>query len=146
MKCYEISKLLDDYMLGELTPELEIQVNDHITDCASCKKELQEREAVFAVIKKTAIFEPSDRSFQRIKDHKGRSVNKRYVLRFIPKSFVYAFAAFILGLLVMRTVDVLAPGKKEIPKAEIEYRYDHEKPFADTVHFYHAPAKNVAKI
>ena len=39
MKCPEIENHLADYILGELCPELEIQVNEHLAVCEKCRGE-----------------------------------------------------------------------------------------------------------
>ncbi|MGB3340242.1 MAG: zf-HC2 domain-containing protein [bacterium] len=146
MKCKEICNLLDDYILGELTSELEIQINEHISECRLCKKELREKEAAIIAIKKSTVFEPSSDSFRRIKKVLPVSEKSRNSIWFFPKRFVYALAAFLFGLVLMRSVDILIFRQKEIPQAEIKFETHHQEPFVDTVEFYHAPAKNVAKI
>jgi hypothetical protein len=146
MKCKEICDLLDDYILGELIPELEIQINDHLVECTSCKRNLQKKETAIIAIKKSTVFEPSSDSFSRIKRELPVPERPRNSIWFFPKRFVYAFAAFLFGLVLMRSVDILIFRQREIPQAEIKFETHHQEPFVDTVEFYHAPAKNVAKI
>ena len=147
MKCKETVELLDDYILGELTPEIEIQLNDHLYECETCKKRLHEKEAIIAGLKKTTKFEPSIEALRRIKVLLPKKhVTEPTFLFFPRKRFAYALTAFILGLILMRSLDILFFKQKEIPQTEIKYETRHQEPFVDTVEFYHAPAKNVAKI
>ncbi len=146
MKCKEICDLLDDYILGELTPEIEIQINEHLDECNPCKKEFQEKEAVIITIKKSTVFKPSSEPFRRIKKELPMAERPVSSIWFFPKRFVYAFAAFFFGLVLMRSVDILIFRQKDVPQAEIKFETRHQEPFVDTVEFYHAPAKNVAKI
>lgn len=146
MKCREIKTLFDDYILGELSPEFEIQINEHLSECKSCKKELQEKEVAIIAIKKSTVFEPSSESFRRIRKELPVPERPRNSIWLFPKQFVYALAAFLFGLVLMRSVDVLMFRQKEVPQAEIKYKTHHREPFVDTVEFYHAPAKNLARI
>ena len=146
MKCKEIIGLLDDYILGELTPEIEMQINGHLDECRSCNNELQKREAELALIKHATIFKPDNEAFRRIKRILPNRDRSAASVLSLPKRFIYAFAAFILGIVLMRSLDILFFTRKEIPQAEIKYETRHHEPFVDTVEFYYAPAKNVAKI
>lgn len=146
MKCKEISNLLDDYILGEIIPEIEIQINEHIDECKSCKEELQEKETTIIAIKKSSLFKPSSEAFRRIKRELPLSGRSRNFIWFFPKRVVFAVTAFFLGLVFMRSLDVLIFRRNEVPQEGIKYETRHQEPFVDSVEFYYAPAKNVAKI
>jgi len=146
MKCKEICDLLDEYILGELDPESEIQINEHLSECQSCKDELCEKEATVTAIKKVTRFDPSAEVLKRIRRSLPRQGKGQPFLWLFPKRFIYALAAFLFGIVLMRSVDILIFEQKEAPQAEIKFETRHQEPFVDTVEFYHAPAKNVAKI
>ena len=146
MKCREIKTLIDDYILGELDSDIEIQTNEHMSECKECVEELTKREAVFNIVRSSARFEPSAKTFRRIKRQIFVQRKQPRLFGVFPKSVVYAAAAFLLGIVLMRSVDVLIFRQKEVPQAEIKYETHHREPFVDTVEFYHAPAKNLARI
>ena len=146
MRCKETMNLMDDYLLGELTPEVEIQINDHLCECRTCKNELHKKEAEVELIRNSTVFKPGNDAFRRIKMNLPLGERPKDTILFFPRRFVYAFAAFVLGIVLMRSFDILFFEKRELPQAEIKYETRHQEPFVDTVEFYHAPAKNVAKI
>lgn len=146
MKCKEITTLLDDYILGELSPEFEIQINEHLSECKSCQKELQEKEVAIIAIKKSTVFEPSAESFRRIKRQISIHRKQRRLFWVFPKSFAYAVVAFLFGIGLMKSIDVFILKPAERPRVEIKYETRHEELLVDTVEFYHAPAKNLARI
>jgi anti-sigma factor RsiW len=146
MKCKEICDLLDEYILGELDPEIEIQMNEHLSACQSCKAKMYEKEATITALRKVTTFNPSAQALRRIRRSLiGQGRKQPFLWRF-PKRFVYALAAFLFGIVLMRSVDILIFKQKQAPKAELKFETRHQEPFVDTVEFYHAPAKNVAKI
>ena len=144
--CKEIKKYFDDYILGELDSDTEIQMNEHMSECKECAEELAKREAAFNIVRNSARFEPSAETFRRIKRQIFVQRKQWRLFRVFPKSVVYAAAAFLLGVVLMRSVDVFIFRQKEVPQAEIKYETHHREPFVDTVEFYHAPAKNLARI
>lgn len=146
MNCREIRKYLDDYILGELDSDTEIQMNEHMSECKECAEELTKREAGFDIVKSSAKFEPSAETFRRIKRQIFVQRKQRRLLWIFPKSFVYAAAAFLLGIVLMKSLDVLFLKPEQSPRVEIKYETRHEEPFIDTVEFYYAPAKNLARI
>lgn len=146
MNCKEIRKYFDDYILGELDPSIEIQVNEHLTECSNCQKGLDEKEAVMNLLKDSRKFEPSNEAYSRINSKIRVPVREKKIIWGLPKSLIYATAAFIFGIAVMRTADILFFQVAESPKAEIKYEPARKEPFSDTVQFYSAPPKNLAKI
>lgn len=146
MKCNKIKQYFDDYILGELDPIIEIQVNEHFAECERCRKEIEKKEAVIRVFKNAKRFEPSDKTYRRIKAHIITPKKEKRLLWLFPKSFVYAAAAFLLGVILMRSIDILLFQTEESPKVEIRYEAPQKEPFSDTVQFYSAPPKNLARI
>ncbi len=146
MDCKEIQKYFDDYILDELDSVIEIQVNEHLTECDNCQKELGEKEAVMNLLKDSQKFEPSNEVYNRISSKIRVPVKEKKIIWGLPKSLIYATAAFIFGIVVMRTADILFFPIEEPPKAEIKYAPVRKEPFSDTVQFYSVPVKNLAKI
>lgn len=146
MKCREIKTLFDDYILADLDSDTEIQMNEHMSECKECAEELAKREAVFNIVKSSARFEPSAETFRRIKRQIFVRRKQSRLFRVFPKSVVYAAAAFFLGVVLMRSLDVLLFKPEQSPRVETKYETRYEEPFVDTVEFYYAPAKNLARI
>ncbi len=146
MKCQDIRSSLDDYILGDLDSDTEIQMNEHLSECKECAEELTKREAAFNIVKSSARFEPSAEIFRRIKRQIFIQRKQRRSLWIFPKSFAYAVVAFLFGIALMKSLDVFILKPAERPRVEIKYETRHEEPFVDTVEFYHAPAKNLARI
>ena len=146
MKCREIKTLFDDCILGELAPDTEMQMNEHMSECKECAEELAKREAVFNIVRSSAIFDPSAETFRRIKRRIFVQRKQSRLFRIFPKSVVYAATAFLLGVVLMRSLDVLFLKPEQSPRVETKYETHHREPFVDTVEFYHAPAKNLARI
>lgn len=144
--CREIKKYFDDYILADLDSDTEIQMNEHMSECKECAEELAKREAVFNIVKSSARFEPSAETFRRIKRQIFVRRKQSRLFRVFPKSVVYAAAAFLLGVVLMRSLDVLLLKPEQSPRVETKYETRYEEPFVDTVEFYHAPAKNLARI
>jgi predicted anti-sigma-YlaC factor YlaD len=146
MNCKEIRKYFDDYILGELDPVIEIQVNEHLAECNNCQKELDDKETVMNFLKDSRKFEPSNEIYNRISSKIRVPVREKKNIWVLPKSLVYTAAAFLFGIIVMRTADILFFQVEESPKVEIKYEPARKEPFSDTVQFYSAPPKNLAKI
>jgi len=146
MKCQDIRSSLDDYILGELDSDTEIQMNEHMSECKECAEELAKREAVFNIVKSSARFEPSAETFRRIKRQIFVRRKQSRLFRVFPKSVVYAAAAFLLGIVFIKSFDRLVLKSEERPRVETKYETHYREPFVDTVEFYHAPAKNLARI
>ena len=70
MKCKEMQKHLDDYILGELDSVVEIQMNEHLAECKKCQKILEEKEAAMNVFRNTQRFEPAAGTSRRPSRHR----------------------------------------------------------------------------
>lgn len=146
MDCKEIQKYFDDYILDELDSVIEIQVNEHLTECDNCQKELDAKEAVMNFLKNSQKFEPSNEIYSQISSKIRVPVKEKKIIWGLPRNLIYAAAAFIFGIAVMRTADILFFQIEEPPKVEIKYAPARKEPFSDTVQFYSVPPKNLAKI
>lgn len=146
MTCIETRKHLLDHILEELSPELQIQVNEHLITCAECRNESGEIEKTVSAFKNSVTLKPSPEIFSRIGIHVP--LKKRGSPRFfgVPRSLVYAFGAFVLGAIVTRSMDTFVTGNKQPVQIEVREERLREAPFSDTVEFYAAPARNLARI
>jgi predicted anti-sigma-YlaC factor YlaD len=147
MSCEEIREHIDDYILGEVDPALEIRINEHVLSCAQCRRELEEREAgigYFAAVPKAAV---PDGAFRTIRSRLfPPRRGKRPFFASFGGRLVFVSAAFLVGMVLMRMVDVASFRVKARPAIETKARPYYRIPFADTIKFYSAPAKNLARI
>ena len=146
MNCNEMKEYIDDYILGELDPAIEIQFNEHAAACEQCQREIAEKEKVIKFFEGSQRFEPPTEMYRRISSGFVLSKKEKKPLWKIPRSLVYVMAAFCLGVLLMRTVDVLVLRVEESPKAEMKYESTPKGLISDTIQFYSVPAKNLVKI
>jgi len=146
MDCREIKKYLEDYILEELDPTIEIQINAHLAECEQCRKDSEEKQKLINAFRESHRFAPPLDTYKRIRSsiYVPRK-EKRFVWGF-PKSFVFATAAFLLGIVLMRTVDVFIFSLQERQKVEVRFEPLQRAPFSDTVQFYTVPVKNLARI
>ncbi len=146
MDCKEIKEYFDDYILGELDPTIEIQIHGHLEECRKCQKNIEEREMFINQFRDSHKFRPSENAYRRIRSTILVPEKEKRLVWALPKKFVYAAAAFLLGIVLMRAIDVLIFPIEERPKAEVKYEPLRKEPYSDTVQFYFVPAKNLAKI
>ena len=146
MICSEMKNYLLDYVLEELPPEVQIQVNEHLAICQKCKGEVQQTEALIKGFKDSETFEPAPGIYGRIV--RQISVPKPQRARFfgVPRGVVFAFAAFLLGIVITRSIDVIVMNVREPSRIEVRQEIPRRVPFTDTVEFYSVPAKNLARI
>ncbi len=145
MDCREIIKHLEDYVLGELDPSIEIQINEHLTECENCQKAIEERESLVSLFKKSRRFKPSHEAYRRVHSHIRVPRKRSRFVWGLPKSLVFVTAAFLLGIMVMRAIDVFFFSLAERQKVEARYEPLQRVPFSDTVQFYTVPVKNLAR-
>jgi predicted anti-sigma-YlaC factor YlaD len=145
MKCANAQKFLDDFLLGELDPETEMQINEHLNECNVCREALRTREDFMKEFKIGTAHEPAQTIYPQIKKRIVRSVYHRRYWWIFPRQFVYTLGAFILGIVIMRIADVISQKKPESLQVEIYRVPVYQEPFADTVQFYTAPAKHLAR-
>jgi predicted anti-sigma-YlaC factor YlaD len=147
MDCAEIKKYFDDYILGEIDPEIEIQINEHLLICPNCKDEIKELENLTVIFKNDKKFSPPEAVYKRIKNQLLIHRKPRSFTPVFAKRMLYLAASFFLGMVMMRTIDILlTEGKQERPAPEFKYETKSRLPFSDTVQFSPAPPKNLAQI
>ncbi len=147
MNCREVNEYLDDLILGELSPEIEIKIHDHLETCASCGKELSAREAAAAFLRTGNTLAPESRLYTRVAQQLPRV--ERKLVAAMPswlRTLAFATAAFVLGIICMRAADVVIMNAKLAPTAEARYRPVFRAPFSDTVLFHAAPSKHLVKL
>ena len=146
MKCAEFREFYDDYILHELEPEIEMQMNEHLLECEQCRGEIVEREKIIDLFRKSQKFSPPATLYRRISDGIGVVHRERRQLFRLPKGLVYAAAAFVLGVVMTRAIDTLFLGVERTSPVEVKQERLRPTPFSDTVEFYSVPAKNLARI
>lgn len=146
MNCKEMKEYVDDYILGELDSEIEIQLNEHAVGCEQCQREIAEKEKVIKLFEGSQRFEPPTEMYRRISSRFVLSKKEKKILWKIPRNLVYVMAAFCLGVLLMRTVDVLVLRGEESPQVEMRYESTPKGLISDTIQFYSVPAKNLVEI
>jgi len=147
MKCQELRDYFDDYVLGEVEPAFEIQINEHLLECDACRREIEERESLYKDFRGLPKSGPPERVYHRV-IHAVHAPSRMKIPFYAHWTFRTAAlaATFILGMVLMRGVDVVSLRAKENPAVETRTRPYYRIPYADTIKFYSAPAKNLARI
>ncbi len=147
MKCQELNEYFDDYILGEADPALEIRINEHLLECHQCRQVLEVRERLLADFRRASVGPPPESAWRAVRRAigAGRHERKPFYARWFFQA-VYVAAAFLAGMVLMRTADVISLRAREKPVEETRIRPPYRVPYSDTVQFYAAPAKNLAKI
>jgi len=146
MKCSEMKKYLIDSVLEELDPELQMQVNEHLAICKTCRGEVQQTEAVIDSFRDPTRFKPASHVYGRIAKQIKMPEVKHASLAGMPKSLVFALGAFLLGIAVTKSVDAVIMNVRRPERIEVRQESPRRVPFSDTVEFYSVPAKNLARI
>ena len=59
MNCDSVSKLIPLYSYGEVTPEEEDQVDQHVHECTACAAEMEQQRALAAALdRRQAVIPP----------------------------------------------------------------------------------------
>jgi predicted anti-sigma-YlaC factor YlaD len=147
MKCQEFRDHFDDYILGEAEPVIEIQINEHLLECDACRGDVEERETLCKDFRNLPKIGPPGSAFFRMKKaiHQPTQAKKPFYAHWTFRTAALA-ATFILGMVLMRGVDVVSFRNREKPASETGTRPYYRIPYADTIKFYSAPAKNLARI
>jgi anti-sigma factor RsiW len=146
MNCREVNEYLDDLILGELSPEIEIKIRDHLETCASCGKELSTREAAAAFLRTDNTLTPGSHLYTRIAQQLPRAERNPTGAPSWLRTLAFATAAFVFGIICMRAADMFIMNTKLTPTAEARYRPVFRAPFSDTVLFHVAPSKHLVKL
>lgn len=146
MRCNEINKHLADFVLEELPPEFQIVINEHLAVCEECRGEAGRVEATISGFNNSVRFKPSSSVYRRIQNQ--LPVKKPIPTRLLgfPRGMVYAFGAFLLGIVLTKSIDTFAAKNVEPLRIEVKQEPSRRGPFSDTVEFYAVPAKNLARI
>jgi len=147
MTCEELREFFDDYILGELDEAVEIRISEHLLECGSCRREVEERESLFVDFRNIPKLIPPESANRKIRNTvlTPTGEKKPFYRHWIAKT-AYMAAAFLVGMVLMRGVDVVSLRAREKPAAETRIRPSYRIPYADTIKFYSAPAKNLARI
>jgi anti-sigma factor RsiW len=146
MKCPEIENHLADYILGELCPELEIQVNEHLAVCEKCRGEARKTESLIDSFRDSVKFVPPQGVYDKIREQIKVREPQRTRNMGMPRRLVFAFGAFLLGVVMTRAVEEIAANAGQSVKIEVRHEKPSRMPSSDTVEFYSVPAKNLASI
>lgn len=146
MRCNEIRNLQFDYVLEELAPELQIQVNEHLAICEKCSNDVTQTETLIKGFKDSKKFKPASNIYGRISRHIDVPKPKRVRFLGMPRSVVFAFAAFVLGIVITRSIDTIITNGRGPSRMEVRQEAPRRTPFSDTVEFHSVPAKNLARI
>ena len=132
MKCEEIQGLLTEYIDSSLDDKDCILVDEHLSSCEACSKEVEEIESLFLGLKDIELEEPSEnlrKSFYNMinsynlgMDSRMKSSLHEKALRWIdswwPKRPVVQFAVtvsvLIIGLAVGLKMNIQNESEKEI--------------------------------
>ena len=146
MKCSEIREHLFDHVMGELTPEIEMQVNEHLAVCGECREELQKVEALAKIMGNAARFSPAPRSYAKIAEQLRTPRRQAARLFGFDRNLVFALGAFLFGIVLTRSIDTVVAHTRQPVRIEVRQEEPGTTPFADTIEFYAVPARNLARI
>lgn len=147
MKCKKLVQYYDDFVLGELKPEEEMLVNNHIQECPACRMEIDGLEKMIAGFREAGALTPRPCVLRKIKGRLKAPHSAGRFLNAFPTRFAYALAAFILGMILMRTADVfLVKRVVETKEDMLQIEPLKKELLADSIYFHAAPAKNLARI
>jgi|GEM_PF-2348206 len=105
-------------------------------------------ETLVATFKKNEKFPPSKTIYEIIKNKISiRQGLPKSVFQVYTKRLLYVAASFLLGMVLMRTIDFFSRQIKSA-KQEPEFKYEtrYRSPLSDTVKFYSVLPKNLARI
>ena len=98
-----VSKQLSAYLDGELSADLHVQVETHLSQCSHCAKELDELRQTSAAIQQLSFSEPSTILLNRLHASIEAAARRPAIERFIGfLSGVAACLAIVSGLLLMQ--------------------------------------------
>ena len=145
MRCSEIREYMFDHAVGELSPEIEIQVNEHLAACDECRAEMQSFEALANSMGGAARFRPAPRLYGRIAKQLRTPRRQVASLFGMDRNLVFALGAFLFGVILTRSIDAVVTRTGQPARIEVRQEEPGRTPFADTIEFYAVPARNLAR-
>lgn len=113
MRCKESKKLLSSYIDGELSKDKRIELERHLSNCFSCRKELEDLEFIVKEIHNLPKIEPSlsfaDNVWYRYQNEKMLKRNYRKIYFILGLSFTLIFI-----LLLSQKIWVQKPEPQEL--------------------------------
>jgi hypothetical protein len=146
MRCKETREYLVDFILDELLPELQILINEHLTVCEECRGEASRIEATVMGLENSIGFKPSSDVYRKIQDQLPVRRPIRTRILGLPRGLAYTFGAFLMGVILTKSIDTFTTKTTEPLRVEVEQEPSRKGPFSDTVEFYAVPARNLARI
>ena len=144
MRCSETREYMFDQAAGELPPEVEIHVNEHLAACDECRAEAQKFEAVAQAMGNAARFSPEPLLYGRIAEQLTRR-RKRARLFGLDRNLAFALGAFLFGVILTRSIDAVVARTSQPARIEVRQEEPGRTPFPDTIEFYAVPARNLAR-
>jgi anti-sigma-K factor RskA len=111
LKCNDIEKLLADYTVGALDGDLAAQVEDHLRECESCRRELSALERVGELLQPMQMTEPPRDLWPRIRARlQPRRARRPVWQHYWRPGLALAAAAAILIAVIFALPLIQAPG------------------------------------
>jgi len=145
VNCKQLKEHIIDYLLGELDTMLEMRINEHLSVCENCKKEVENMETLFEKISDKKELLPHKKAFQLVKKRikiENRFNHFSFIRR--PIKLYYAIATLFLGIL-LTSLSFILIDKGTIQQEEIKssYKTKYEYPTPDSITFYTAPSRRL---
>jgi predicted anti-sigma-YlaC factor YlaD len=145
MKCASVKKLLDEYLLNELEPDVEMKINEHCALCTSCRNALDEFREVHETLKQVEPAHPSAGLYDRLIERMGRERSRHRFLWIFPRTFVYSAIAFFFGIVVMYSIENITLKRGLSESMDKQYEPTHHEIGSDTIAFYSVPAEHLVR-
>jgi anti-sigma factor RsiW len=102
MTCHELGRLIDPYVDNELGPDDTARFAEHITQCAACRRRLDEREALGRLIRAVPYHRASDHLRQSVMTSHRGGVARR-AIAWAAAAMVILAVGGVAGLRAWRT-------------------------------------------
>src|SRR5579872_3549837 len=103
MTCHEIGRLIDPYVDDELGPDDTARVVTHVTQCAACRRRLDDREALGRLIRAVPYHRASARLRQSVTTTSQRVGVPRRTMVWAAAAMVILSFGGVVGLRAWRT-------------------------------------------
>lgn len=129
MTCTLITEQLDDYLAGEIAADQVASLDQHIRDCASCQKIVEQQHSLQARLKEygaSSMPQPDaaffDRALARAAQNGTKQQRNRWVLTGFGGAMAAALAVWMIGGMFFNTPDVANPAVPGVTMALEEPR------------------------